>query len=160
MWGLGMLTYDQKSEIRIAFDEAYVPSDRRRDSRVNLRTDAEICAWKHNQQGQPFTVRIQDFSPGGVGLLHTAEMKVGNEYLLRVPRPEMDELVVLLTVARCKPMEDGNFWIGMELSSVMDRDSMGKLVDVLREPKRVTSRWTMILFILLGIAAIGTSLLV
>jgi hypothetical protein len=157
---MGMLTYDQKSEIRMAFEEAYVPSDRRRDPRISVRTDAEICAWQRNQQGQPFSVRIQDFSPGGVGLLHTAEMKVGGEYLLRVPRPEMDELVVLLTVARCKPLEDGTFWIGMELSSVMDRNSMGKLVDVLREPRRSTSRRTMILLILFGIAGIGASLLV
>jgi hypothetical protein len=155
-----MLTYDQKSEIRMAFDEAYVPADRRRDERVNLRADAEICHWKDNRQGVPFTVRIQDFSHSGVGLLHTAEMKVGNEYLLRVPRPEMDELVVLLSVVRCKPTEDGNFWVGLELSSVMDRNSMGKLVDVLREPRRITSRRTLILLILFGIAGIGTSLLV
>jgi hypothetical protein len=155
-----MLTYDQKSEIRMAFDEAYLPPDRRRDPRINLRTDAEICAWKANRQGQPFTVRIQDFSPSGVGLLHTAEMKVGNEYLLRVPRQEMEELVVLLTVVRCKPIEDGTFWIGMELSSVMDRNSMGKLVDVLRGPRRITSRRTQILLILFGIAGIGASLLV
>jgi hypothetical protein len=160
MWGLGMLTYDQKSEIRMAFEEAYVPSDRRRDPRITLRTEAEICAWKQNTQGQPFNVRIQDFSPSGVGLLHTAEMKIGDEYLLRVPRPEMEELVVLLTVARCKPMEDGNFWVGMELSSVMDRNAMGKLVDVLRAPRRITSRRTLILLILFGIAGLGASLLV
>ena len=155
-----MLTYDQKSEIRMAFDEAYLPPDRRRDPRVNLRTDAEISQWKHNRQGNTFTVRIMDFSPSGVGLLHTGEMQIGSEYFLRVPRPERDELVVLMTVVRCKPLEDGTFWVGMELSSVMDCDAVGKLVDVVRGPKRITSRRTQILFILLGIAGLGASVLV
>ena len=155
-----MLTYDQKSEIRMAFDEAYVPAERRRDPRVNLRTEAQIAQWKRNQQGSSFTVRIMDFSPSGVGLVHTAELKIGSEYLLRVPRPEMEELVVLMTVVRCKPLEDGTFWIGMELSSVMDRSASGKLVDVVRGQQRITSRRTQILLILLGIAGIGTCLLV
>src|SRR5690349_7423176 len=100
-----MLTYDQKSEIRMAFDEAYLPPDRRRDPRLNLRCDAEITAWKRGRQGQPFTVRIMDFSPSGVGLLNTAELKMGGEFLLRLPRPDMPELIVLLSVVRCKPLE-------------------------------------------------------
>ena len=36
--------------------------DRRRDTRIKYRVDAEICAWHHNKQGDPFRVRIEDFS--------------------------------------------------------------------------------------------------
>ena len=72
----------------------------------------------------------------------------------------MPELIVLMTVARCKPLEDGSFWIGLELSSVMDRNSMGKLVDVLREPRRLFSKRTQILLILMGIVGLGSSLFV
>src|SRR4051812_1930442 len=35
------LTYDQRSEIRMAFDEAYVPPERRRAARVKHQVDAE-----------------------------------------------------------------------------------------------------------------------
>src|SRR5688572_18807916 len=100
------LTYDQKSEIRIAFDEAYVPPDRRRDLRVKYRVDAEIWAWKRNRQGQPFHVRIEDFSPGGVGVIHNEPLELGNEYLIKVPRPGSDDLIILLSVVRCKQLED------------------------------------------------------
>ena len=150
------LTYDQKSEIRMAFDEAFVPPDRRRDARLRLRVDAQICPWKKNQQGEPFTVRIEDFSPGGVGLTHTQPLAVGSEYLLRVPRPEMDELVVLLSVVRCKPMEDGNFLVGMELSSVMDRTSLGQLIDALKGPPR-RNRWKLF-FLAFGIVGLCSAI--
>ena len=152
------LTYDQKSEIRMAFDEAFVPAERRRDCRVRHRVEAQICPWLKNRQGEPFTVQIEDFSPGGVGLSHNEPLKIGSEYLLRVPRPDMDELVVLLSVVRSRPMDDGTFHVGMELSSVMDRTSMGQLIDALKGPPK--PRWWKICFLLFGIAGIGAVLLV
>src|SRR4051812_14658136 len=98
------LTYDQRSEIRLAFDEAFVPPERRRDLRVQFRVEAQICPWKKNKQGEPFTIQIEDFSPGGVGISHNEPLPIGNEYLLRVPRVDMEELVVLLSVVRCRPL--------------------------------------------------------
>ena len=154
------LTYDQKSEIRIAFDEAYVPPDRRRDIRVKYRVDAEICAWRRGRQGQAFKVRIEDFSPGGVGVVHGEPMDLGAEYLIKVPRPGADDLIVLLTVARCKRLEDGTHLVGMELSSVMDRTTMGRFVDALNTRRRITSRRTKVLFIMLGVFSIGMSMLI
>src|SRR5438552_11767436 len=151
------LTYDQKSEIRMAFDEAFVPPERRRDTRLRMRVDAQICPWKDNRQGEPFTVRIEDFSPGGVGLSHARPLAAGSEYLLRVPRPNMDELVVLLSVRRSKPQEDGNFHIGMELSSVMDRTSLGQLIDALKgHPRR---NWWKGFLLLFGIVGIGSAMI-
>jgi c-di-GMP-binding flagellar brake protein YcgR len=151
------LTYDQKSEIRMAFDEAFVPPERRRDLRVQHRVDAQICPWKKNTQGEPFTVRIEDFSPGGVGLSHSAPMAIGSEYLLRVPRPEMEELVVLLSVVRCRPQDDDTYHVGMELSSVMDRTSMGQLIDALNGPRKRS--WWKVFFLVFGIAGIATSVM-
>ena len=150
------LTYDQKSEIRIAFDEAYVPADRRRDLRVKYRVEAQICSWHDNKQGLPFTVRIEDFSPTGVGLVHTAPLDMGSEYLIKVPRPHFDDLIVLLTVVRCKQLEDGTHLVGMELSSVMDRSHMGQFVNALATRRRGASRrlrWLVIAFGIVGIAA-------
>jgi c-di-GMP-binding flagellar brake protein YcgR len=153
------LTYDQKSEIRIAFDEAYIPADRRRDLRVKYRVEAQICSWQNSKQGLPFTVRIEDFSPTGVGLVHTAPLDLGSEYLIKVPRPHYDDLIILLTVVRCKQLEDGTHLVGLELSSVMDRSHMGQFVNTLQTRRRGTSRklrWLVILFAAIGI---GISLL-
>ena len=153
------LTYDQKSEIRMAFDEAFVPPDRRRDTRIKYRVDAEISAWRRNKQGQPFKVRIEDFSPTGVGLIHNAPLDLGTEYLIKVPRPGTEELVVLITVVRCRQQEDGTYLIGLELSSVMDRTHMGQLVDALQTHRRLTSRRTRTLLLMLGVFGIGMSLM-
>ena len=153
------LTYDQKSEIRMAFDEAYVPADRRRSTRVKHQVLAEITSYKKGKQGLPFNVRIEDFSPTGVGMLHSSELELGSQYLLRVPRTGLDDLVVLLTVARCVAGENGDWNIGLELSSVLDRTAMGEFVDALHHKKRLTSRRTKVLLMLLGIAGIGLSIL-
>jgi len=154
------LTYDQKSEIRIAFDEAYVPADRRRDLRVKYRVEAQICSWQNNKQGVPFTVRIEDFSPSGVGLIHTAPLDLGSEYLIKVPRPNAEELIVLLTVVRCTQQEDGTHLVGLELSSVMDRTHMASLLNALSTHRRSSNRRLRWLVIVFGIVGIGASLLV
>jgi len=151
------LTYDQRSEIRLAFDEAFVPPERRRDLRVKFRVEAQICPWKKNKQGEPFTIQIEDFSPGGVGISHNEPLAIGNEYLLRVPRVDMEELVVLLSVVRCRPIGDGTFHVGMELSSVMDRTSMGHLIDALNGPPK--RRWWKVFFLLFGIAGIASAVI-
>jgi hypothetical protein len=148
------LTYDQKSEIRIAFEEAFIPAERRRDTRVRHRVDAQIAPWKREKQGEPFSVRIEDFSPGGVGLVHAEAMLPGNDYVLRVPRPDLPELILLLTVVRCVPQEDGTFLIGLELSTVMDQTSVGNLVDAMQPRGPRVSTRTKVLFVLFGIAGI------
>ncbi len=153
------LTYDQKSEIRIAFDEAYVPADRRRDLRVKYRVEAQICSWQNNKQGVPFTVRIEDFSPSGVGLVHTAPLDLGSEYLIKIPRPNAEELIVLLAVARCQQLEDGTHLVGLELSSVMDRAHMENLLNALHSHRRDSKRRLRWLVIMFGIVGIGASLL-
>ena len=154
------LTYDQRSEIRMAFNEAFVPVDRRREVRIQHRVHALLCPWRENRQGAPFAVQIEDFSPSGVGLIHYRALELGSEYLIKVPRPDLPELVVLLSVVRSVPLEEGKFHIGLELSSVMDRTSMGQFVDAIRVRQRITSRRTKVLLILFGIFGIGTSLLI
>lgn len=153
------LSYDQKSEIRIAFDEAYVPPERRRDLRIRDHINAKICSWSRKKAGAPFPVSIEDFSPNGVGIVHREAMEAGEVYLLNVPRRGHDDLIVQLTVVRCRPLPNGTFQIGMELSSVMDQDG-DAFVDAMQKRKRITSKRTKILLLILGIYGLGISLLV
>src|SRR5438309_913637 len=92
------LTYDQRSEIRIAFDEAFVAPERRRSMRVKYTVNAEISEWKKGKEGLAFTVSIEDFSPTGVGMFHDSALPLGSQFLIKVPRPKWGELVVLMTV--------------------------------------------------------------
>ena len=156
---MSTLTYDQKSEIRLAFDEAFVAPERRRSLRVKYQVEAQITQWHGRQQGLPFVVRIEDFSPTGVGMVHGAELPLNSQYLLKVPREKWGDLIVLMTVVRCEPREDGTFLIGLELSSVMDQAVLEKFVSGINGP-RVTSRRTRTLLILLGIFGLGLALLI
>lgn len=156
------LTYDQRSEIRMAFDEAFVPPDRRRSLRVKYQVPAQVTAWKRGKVGEPLDVRIEDFSPTGAGLYHTEELPVGSQWLLNVPRPEHDDLIVLLTVVRSKPQEDGTWLVGTELSSVLDRSVMNQFVDTLNNSgsrRRVTSKRTKRLLMILGIFGLAFALI-
>ena len=152
------LTYDQKSEIRIAFDEAFVAPERRRSTRVKHQVQAQINEWKGSQEGEPFSIQIEDFSPTGVGMVHTSALAIGSQYLLKVPRQQWGELIVLLTAARCEQREDGSFDVGMELSTVMDRTAMGKFVDAM-QTHRHTSLRTRFLLLLLGVFGLTMALL-
>ena len=152
------LTYDQRSEIRIAFDEAFVEPERRRAMRVKYTVTAEISEWKKGKEGLPFSVLIEDFSPTGVGLVHESALPVGSQFLIKVPRAKWGDLVVLMTVVRCRQAEEGKFRIGLELSTVMDQQEMGKFVDALNIERRTSSR-TKVLLLLLGIVGIGLSVL-
>jgi hypothetical protein len=158
------LTYDQRSEIRMAFDEAYVAPERRRAARVKHQVDAEIVPWKRNRPGVPFTVTIEDFSPTGVGVVHSEPLPMESDFVVKIPRPESDPLAVLLTVVRNKPLEDGKFIVGMEISNVLDKTALSRLFnDMAGEPTPAEpppSRRRKILFLLFGIFGIVTAMLI
>ena len=156
---MSSLTYDQRSEIRMAFDEAFIAPERRRDVRIRHQIIAEICPWKRGKQGLPFNVAIEDFSPTGVGMIHTSGLEAGEEYLLRVPRNDQPDLVLVLTVVRSKAQDNGTHLIGLELSSVVDHSALTEFVESLIPPNRHTSRRTKVLLCLLGIFGLGFAML-
>jgi hypothetical protein len=156
---MSSLTYDQRSEIRLAFDEAFVAPERRRSMRVKHITSAEIREWKRGKEGLPFTACIEDFAPAGVGVLHGTELTVGSQYLIKIPREQFGDLTVLMTVVRCKQANDGQFHIGMEISSVMDQTELGKFVDALAR-QTYPPRWLKVAFLLFGICGIAATLMI
>jgi hypothetical protein len=116
------LTYDQRSELRWAFEEAYVEPERRRACRVRHKVQARLVPWRRGKPagGEPLDVTIEDFSTTGVGLVHTQPLKEDQQYLLEVPRPEQKPIWVVLRVVRCLPMDDGTFGVGLEGIELLD----------------------------------------
>jgi hypothetical protein len=115
------LSYDQRSELRWAFEEAYVEPERRRANRVKHKVPAKLVLWKGKPKGiAPIDATIEDFSTTGVGLVHANPLRVNDRYLLEVPRPDRKPIWVVLRVARCLPMDDGNYAVGLEASEMLD----------------------------------------
>jgi len=113
------LSYDQMSELTIAFQEAHIPADRRRSQRIKQRIAAEISEWENNRVGRTFGVTVEDFSTTGVGFVHSGRLKPGGQYLLEIPRPGQRPIAVLLTVVRCNELDGGLFSTQMEVSELM-----------------------------------------
>ena len=113
------LTYDQLSELSIAFQEAHVPADRRRSHRIKQRIAAEITEWENTKPGRTFGVMIEDFSTTGVGMVHNGRLKVGGRYTLEIPRPGHAPVKVLLTVVRCSEVDGGLFSTQMEANEIL-----------------------------------------
>jgi hypothetical protein len=154
------LTYDERSELRMAFEEAYVEPERRRACRIRHKINAKLVPWPIRIKAPPIEVRIEDFSTTGVGLVHARPLRIGAKYLLEVPRPGRSDIWVLLTVVRCLPMDDGGHGAGLEATELVDPSSLatnpfnGELN--LSGSPMTTRRRTKILFLLFGIA--GTAL--
>ena len=107
------------SELSIAFQEAHVPSDRRRTQRIKQRIAAEITEWDDKKPGRTFGVMIEDFSPTGVGMVHSGRLKVGGQYTLEIPRPGQRPVRILLTVVRCDQGDGGLFSTRMEANEIL-----------------------------------------
>ena len=116
------LTYDQRSELRWAFEEAYVEPERRRACRVKHKVAAKLVPWRRGKAtgGAAIDVSIEDFSTTGVGLIHAEPLKEEQQYLLEVPRGEQKPIWVVLRVVRCLPMDDGTFGVGLEAAELLD----------------------------------------
>jgi c-di-GMP-binding flagellar brake protein YcgR len=113
------LTYDQMSALSMAFQEAHVPSDRRQSQRIKQRIAAEITEWENNKPGRTFGVTIEDFSPTGVGLVHSGRLKLGATYTLEIPRPGRPPIRIVLSVVRCDQLDAGMFSTRMEASEIL-----------------------------------------
>src|SRR5437870_5330925 len=113
------VSYDQMSELSIAFQEAHIPADRRRSQRIKQRIAAEISEWEGDRVGRTFGVTVEDFSTTGVGFVHSGRLKPGGKYLLEIPRPGARPVGVLLTVVRCDEIDGGLFSTRMEVSDLL-----------------------------------------
>ena len=114
------VSYDQMSELSMAFQEAHVPADRRGSQRVKQRVAADISEYEGDRILRTFGVTVEDFSPTGVGLVHSGRLKPGRKYLLEIPRPGHPPIRVILTVVRCNELEGGGmFSTRMEVSELL-----------------------------------------
>jgi hypothetical protein len=156
------LTYDQRSELRWAFEEAYVEPERRRACRVKHKVPAKLVPWRRGKPagGAPLDVTIEDFSTTGVGLIYTEPLKENQQYLLEVPRPQNKPMWVVLRVVRSLPMDDGTFGVGLEASELLDPATFetNPFTDQNdRSRKSAMPKRMKIIFLLFGIAGISVA---
>ena len=116
-----------------ADDSAVVesPPDRRRSPRATYHVVFNIYPLLGpGQVGGAVEVILQDLSLVGMGIIHSAALRMGEQY--QIPLVRGDEPAVagqpqalLATVVRCEQLDDGLFSIGFEFNSSVDAVDQG-----------------------------------
>jgi hypothetical protein len=93
--------------------------DRRRAIRVPHRARFVIRPLLSNGVGAEVTVILQDLSATGMGVLHSAPLRVGEQYQvpLTCEIAASAGLSLVCTVARCEQMDDELYTIGFQFNS-------------------------------------------
>jgi hypothetical protein len=152
-----MLNYDQTSEIRCAFEEAYIEPGRRRSVRFRQQVDVQLHPWNKGKTGDPVNVAVQDFSANGIGIVHPAPLELGSRFVLRVPRRDAEDMEVLFTVVRRCQIDPKSYSIGLEATALGQPGEQWHLPEN-KYANTVMSRRVKILFVLLGILSFATCL--
>ena len=92
-------------------------TDRRRAVRVPHRASFDIRPLLNDGVGPVVTVILQDLSVSGMGVLHSASMRLGQQYQIPLQRVQGDALSLVCTVVRCEQLDEGLFSIGFEFNS-------------------------------------------
>ena len=109
--------------------------DRRRHHRVphhavfNLRlAESAGSAGNTGGVGSAVSVVLQDLSITGMGIIHSAALRMGERYQIPLTREGSggvaDSLALVATVVRCEQLDDGLFSIGFQFNSLVNASTM------------------------------------
>src|SRR6185369_15329975 len=104
--------------------------------------------WRKGQTGEAINVTVADFSPYGLGIIHDVAFELGTHFILRVPRPNQEDLQVLLTVVRRCQAEVGTYSIGLEATAIVDGNNEDLARELDKYTSSVVSRRVKLLFLL------------
>ena len=92
-------------------------TDRRKALRVPHRASFDIRPLLNDGIGAVVTVILQDLSVSGMGVLHSAPLRMGQQYQIPLQRGFGEALSLVCTVVRCEQLDEGLFSIGFEFNS-------------------------------------------
>jgi len=124
------LTAQQFSEI-LSFlrprSEAVFGSDKRRTTRLDLKSEITITPVVNRACQQRVTVLTRDISMEGVGILSAHELSDGQQFIAMLPRGENNVVLVLCQVVHSCIACDGIFSLGCRFVQVLTPHSVQKL---------------------------------
>jgi hypothetical protein len=93
-------------------DAARVTDERRACPRIPMHKCMAVVPYQPGSAGQPVHVWVSDISAGGLGLIHSGPMQPDDQFVIRLPLPDDDELPMLCLVVRCIQIGDNLYSIG------------------------------------------------
>jgi hypothetical protein len=87
--------------------------ERRTLARVGIGARVSIIACDHNPGREALPGVLRDISQGGVGIIHTFPMDLGQRFIICSGHPGAGiNSAMLCTVVRCRPIDHRHFEIG------------------------------------------------
>lgn len=102
-------------------------SEKRRTSRMDLKSRIVIIPLRRGSSGDRISVLTRDISLEGIGLLAGIAVPKGQQFIALLPRSENDTVFVLCETMYCAVVADGMFTLGCRFIKVVQRDAATKL---------------------------------
>ena len=93
--------------------------ERRQVTRLEVQTSLQIARYRDGICTEEINVLTRDISIGGIGLLQSVAMEVGEQVVVRLPRLERPPLFVLSAVTHCRRLGDGLWGVGMRFQRLL-----------------------------------------
>jgi hypothetical protein len=100
--------------------DACTHDERRSTPRVGIRATATIYLLKDDAKAvDALAVTVRDISAGGIGLIHSAPIKVGARFLMRLARVMDKPLPLVCVVRHCRALAGSTLYaVGAEFQKV------------------------------------------
>jgi HD-like signal output (HDOD) protein len=102
--------------------EHEVPSDKRRAPRYSRGGGIVLFPYTDGTMGDPLRAQFRDASAQGLGVRLSFQLKVGAQFVIRLPQKNGHTVPVLYAVVRSEKVGEREFAIGAELMCVLRTD--------------------------------------
>jgi hypothetical protein len=99
----------------------------RRSPRVRLSSHLSVARW--SDPLSPLSCRIRDLSQGGVGLFHNHRIGLDEQMVIRFPRSNGEEALVLGKVVYWEPLAENLYGIGVQFERLMEESEIDQQSD-------------------------------
>jgi Tfp pilus assembly protein PilZ len=106
----------------VSRDEPRPGAADRRSPRVKLSSHLSLAMW--SDPADPLSVRIRDFSAGGVGLFHSERIALDEQVVVRLPLQNNQNVLVLGTVVYWEPLAEKLFGIGVQFERIVEESEI------------------------------------
>src|SRR5688572_29360814 len=120
----------QETLARMKSDKMEGNAARRLRPRVGLRCTLMVMPYQDGTCGRPMKAWTRDISVGGMGILCTASMAKGSQFVIQLPRPNGKPMLLLCTVKNCNELADGLFGIGATFSEIIRKEEQSPTLPV------------------------------
>ncbi|HSI35213.1 MAG: PilZ domain-containing protein [Phycisphaerae bacterium] len=94
-------------------------AEHRRAPRAHPRALVSVIPVEDGRWATPVTAMVRDVSSRGVNILYARAMKLGSQFVVRLPREDGPCAQFLCTVAHSRDLRDGQFGIGAEFTCLL-----------------------------------------